>query len=408
MIQWNKELYHYGIPRRSGRYKWGSGKDPYHHGASIPRKAIKAARRWKDSREKAFVRSPISKVPSKVIGAPIQTAVAAGNALGRAHSSARKGISKGADTVNNARANHREKIAAMTPEERRARRNRNIKIAAGVGITVGAAIAARQMYKHRNPGATNDIKAIIESAQRRKNANNWVGNNPIGGKVSSPNLHGSHEKMGKMVGAGYKESNWVNKNPIGGNVTGGKLRSTHEKMGKMAGANSLDRENARRYIRAANRPVELTSNSAKERYREAKQNMRSANKFDKHLRKDIPLESIGNADRRRDARNAYFKFSADNARRTEIYNKAKSDLRNERRENLRSAPERAITKARSTAKRAGDEAYYRTLRADIAVTKAKNRASEAAANARTKARNAKNDKAPKRAVRKRRAVRKTY
>lgn len=36
-IQWNKELYHYGISRRSGRYKWGSGEDPYHHGASIPR-----------------------------------------------------------------------------------------------------------------------------------------------------------------------------------------------------------------------------------------------------------------------------------------------------------------------------------------------------------------------------------
>lgn len=28
-IQWNKELYHYGMPRRSGRYKWGSGKNPY-------------------------------------------------------------------------------------------------------------------------------------------------------------------------------------------------------------------------------------------------------------------------------------------------------------------------------------------------------------------------------------------
>ena len=25
------ELYHYGIKRRSGRYPWGSGKDPYQH-----------------------------------------------------------------------------------------------------------------------------------------------------------------------------------------------------------------------------------------------------------------------------------------------------------------------------------------------------------------------------------------
>lgn len=40
-IQWNKELYHYGVPRRSGRYKWGSGEDPYHHGASAPRQIRK-------------------------------------------------------------------------------------------------------------------------------------------------------------------------------------------------------------------------------------------------------------------------------------------------------------------------------------------------------------------------------
>lgn len=32
-IVWDQELYHYGVPRRSGRYKWGSGKDPYHHGS---------------------------------------------------------------------------------------------------------------------------------------------------------------------------------------------------------------------------------------------------------------------------------------------------------------------------------------------------------------------------------------
>ena len=25
------ELMHYGMPRRSGRYPWGSGKDPYQH-----------------------------------------------------------------------------------------------------------------------------------------------------------------------------------------------------------------------------------------------------------------------------------------------------------------------------------------------------------------------------------------
>lgn len=33
------ELQHYGLPRRSGRYKWGSGEDPYHHGADGPKQA---------------------------------------------------------------------------------------------------------------------------------------------------------------------------------------------------------------------------------------------------------------------------------------------------------------------------------------------------------------------------------
>ena len=27
------ELMHYGMPRRSGRYPWGSGEDPYQHGS---------------------------------------------------------------------------------------------------------------------------------------------------------------------------------------------------------------------------------------------------------------------------------------------------------------------------------------------------------------------------------------
>lgn len=31
MVMWDNELYHYGIPRKSGRYKWGSGKNPYRH-----------------------------------------------------------------------------------------------------------------------------------------------------------------------------------------------------------------------------------------------------------------------------------------------------------------------------------------------------------------------------------------
>ncbi len=28
-----QELLHYGMPKRSGRYPWGSGDDPYQHGS---------------------------------------------------------------------------------------------------------------------------------------------------------------------------------------------------------------------------------------------------------------------------------------------------------------------------------------------------------------------------------------
>ena len=31
----NNELYHYGTPRHSGRYPWGSGKDPYQRNKSL-------------------------------------------------------------------------------------------------------------------------------------------------------------------------------------------------------------------------------------------------------------------------------------------------------------------------------------------------------------------------------------
>lgn len=32
----DNELQHYGVAKRSGRYPWGSGENPYHHGASSP------------------------------------------------------------------------------------------------------------------------------------------------------------------------------------------------------------------------------------------------------------------------------------------------------------------------------------------------------------------------------------
>lgn len=51
-ITWNGELYHYGMPRRSGRYKWGSGKNPYHHGADTVRAAKKEYKQAKKEASK--------------------------------------------------------------------------------------------------------------------------------------------------------------------------------------------------------------------------------------------------------------------------------------------------------------------------------------------------------------------
>lgn len=51
-IYWNQEAYHYGMPRRSGRYKWGTGEDPYHHGADLPRGFKKTTRLERATKKK--------------------------------------------------------------------------------------------------------------------------------------------------------------------------------------------------------------------------------------------------------------------------------------------------------------------------------------------------------------------
>lgn len=38
----NEELYHYGIKRKSGRYPWGSGKEPYQSNPAMAKKAASA------------------------------------------------------------------------------------------------------------------------------------------------------------------------------------------------------------------------------------------------------------------------------------------------------------------------------------------------------------------------------
>jgi len=48
------DLAHYGVPRRSGRYPWGSGENPYHHGSSSPFGRLRERR---EEKKKAKVRA---------------------------------------------------------------------------------------------------------------------------------------------------------------------------------------------------------------------------------------------------------------------------------------------------------------------------------------------------------------
>lgn len=64
------DLYHIGMPRRSGRYKWGSGKNPYHHGTSTAsgqkRKHPSLFRKNKVVK-KEVIRKPTEKQKSNII-----------------------------------------------------------------------------------------------------------------------------------------------------------------------------------------------------------------------------------------------------------------------------------------------------------------------------------------------------
>lgn len=57
-------LSHYGIPRRSGRYKWGSGKDPYQ---SLGRSSAKAVNKSANAFEKA-IKKEAKKAEGKLSG----------------------------------------------------------------------------------------------------------------------------------------------------------------------------------------------------------------------------------------------------------------------------------------------------------------------------------------------------
>ena len=47
------ELLHYGMPRRSGRYPWGSGKDPYQHSGDFLSRVDELTKKGMSEKDKA-------------------------------------------------------------------------------------------------------------------------------------------------------------------------------------------------------------------------------------------------------------------------------------------------------------------------------------------------------------------
>lgn len=70
-VNYNRDLYHIGMPFRSGRFKWGSGENPYHHGADAPggrlrRKFFKSKSNQTSSTEEKL-RKPTDKQRMEII-----------------------------------------------------------------------------------------------------------------------------------------------------------------------------------------------------------------------------------------------------------------------------------------------------------------------------------------------------
>lgn len=57
MEAWRQELYHYGMPRRSGRYKWGSGDRPFQGMEGGIKRAKLTKEQRKELANKAFSRT---------------------------------------------------------------------------------------------------------------------------------------------------------------------------------------------------------------------------------------------------------------------------------------------------------------------------------------------------------------
>jgi len=114
MIVYNSEIYHYGMPRRSGRYKWGSGKNPFHHGADVVKAKeayIKARGELRRRRLGLVGNRAIHPIAGAKLGLGINAHTSIGKAAIRATEDSDKRVNKLREAKEEAKVNYKkEKI----------------------------------------------------------------------------------------------------------------------------------------------------------------------------------------------------------------------------------------------------------------------------------------------------------
>ena len=156
MIIYNSELYHYGVPRRSGRYKWGSGKNPFHHGADGGARKIK---RLEKKANRMATMASMNKRAASDANNPFRSV----NNI-NAKYYGRK-ASKYNQRLENAKTGNAYK---QTAEYKAARRKKIAAIAAGTTVVAaGAYLAthpeARQMFRSKSRREVDSISKMQDN-----------------------------------------------------------------------------------------------------------------------------------------------------------------------------------------------------------------------------------------------------
>ena len=67
LISYQNELYHYGTPRHSGRYPWGSGERPYQGDGIIRSSRLRSYEKKKEGAELKKVSKSITSIETPII-----------------------------------------------------------------------------------------------------------------------------------------------------------------------------------------------------------------------------------------------------------------------------------------------------------------------------------------------------